>query len=339
MHKIGLKFTLALVAGLLWVNGSAMAQRPFPLPPGTPRPPVRVAPAQTGDGELKLATAPNVNLKFCISDGRLRINGWDRNEVRVFVRNGRKFNLRVLEKNAAGQPNWVWIASDLQESVSRAPMSECLTGSDVEMDVPTGSTLNISGRSADTVIDSVRKASVKILEGNLALRNVDGGIEAAAYQGDITVENSAGAILIESTTGNLLAFDVSPGQIGDLFRAKTNSGAITMQKVAHRQIEANSITGSVLFDGSFLAGGIYGFQTSNGSIRVLIPERSSCNITAAYGWGSFNSEFPMKYSYRNETSRAKNLAGVIGTGESCNLNLTTNSGSINILRPGTSNGP
>src|SRR5690606_9199768 len=134
-------------------------------------------------------------------------------------------------------------------------------------------------------------------------------------------------------------FDVSPGQIGDLFRAKTNSGAFTRQKVAHRRIEANPITGSVLFDGSFLAGGIYGFKTSNGSIRVLIPERSSCNITAAYGWGSFNSELPMKFTYRNETSRSKNLAGVIGAGESCNLDLTTNSGSIIIQRPETSKGP
>ena len=331
MTRFASKFTAALLAGLVFGAGSIAAQRPAPRPPGFPMP--AEAPAVPGDNEAKLSTAVNVNLKFCVTDGNLRINGWDRNEVRVFVRDGRAFNLRVLEKDAAGMANWVWIASDLQDARTRVPMSECLSGSEIEMDVPTGAALNISGRSTDTVIDSVRKASVKIIEGNLSFRNVNGGIQAAAFQGDVTVESSAGAITIESTTGNVLAYDVSPGGIGDLFRAKTASGAISMQKVAHRQIEANSISGSVLFDGSFLAGGIYGFKTSNGSIRLMIPEQTSCNLTAAYGWGSFNTDLPMEFTYRNETSRSKNLAAVMGKGESCSLNLTTNSGSISINRP------
>ncbi len=313
-------------------------------PPVTPKPPVTVRaprvifraprpPMRNGvASDLKVAADANVNLKFCVTEGDLQINGWDREEIRVFVRSGRKVTARVLEKNQqSGKASWVWLAAAGSEVVA-GPASECLSGSSMEIDVPRGTTLNVQGRSADVVVDTVKKVSIKIVEGNIALRNIPGGIAASALQGDLVVENSGGAIMLDSTTGNIFAYDVAPGQIGDLFRSKTNSGAISLQKVSHRQIEANTITGSVVFDGGFLAGGIYNFKTSNGSIGLTIPEASSCKIVASYGFGSFETVLPLKFIYRNEDTRAKNLAATLGTGESCNLNLTTTSGSISLRK-------
>jgi DUF4097 and DUF4098 domain-containing protein YvlB len=181
------------------------------------------------------------------------------------------------------------------------------------------------------MIDSVKKVSVKNAEGNISLRNIPGGIVASTLQGDVTVENSGGAIQMESSTGNLVAFEVTPGEIGDLFRAKTSSGAISLQKVDHRQIEANTISGSVVFNGNILSGGLYNFRTSNGSIRLLIPDTSSCTIKASYGVGAFNSEIPLKFLYRNETSESRNLGATLGSGNAT-INLTTSSGSIGVRK-------
>lgn len=337
------KFMIGLCLGMAitMFTAEAVAQTEPPVPP---RPPVadrwpRVivrAPLPTMrngvESDLKVAVDANVNLKFCVSEGDLKINGWDRDEIRVFVRSGRKVTARVLEKNQeSGKASWVWLTSAGDEIVV-GPASECLSGKSMEIDVPRGTTLNVQGRSADVVIDTIKKVSIKIVEGNISLRNIPGGIAASALQGDLVVENSGGAIMLDSTTGNIFAYDVAPGQIGDLFRSKTNSGAISLQKVSHRQIEANTITGSVVFDGGFLAGGIYNFKTSNGSIGLTIPEASSCKIVASYGFGSFETAMPLKFIYRNEDTRAKNLAATLGTGESCNLNLTTTSGSISLKK-------
>lgn len=346
MNSANCKITFAIAAlAILGVTSvpRVAAQTPtVPEPPRTRVEPTRRVPpaapvvttAGRGDGELRVAADPNVNIKFCVSEGNLKINGWDRSEVRVFVRSGRKFTIRVLERDSvSGKANWVWIAPALADGATPAPAATCLSGDSIEIDVPRGATVDLEGRSTDVSIDSIKKVRAKIVEGNISLNNISGGINAVALQGDLLVESSAGAISLESTTGNIVAYDVTPGQIGELFRAKTNSGAISIQRVEHRQIEANTITGSVAFDGKFLVGGIYNFKTSNGSIRLQLPAETSCSITASYGFGSFKSALPMTITYETVSPGGKNLNATIGKGEMCNLKLTTTSGSINIAKP------
>jgi hypothetical protein len=296
---------------------------PGPHPPGFFR----------GDGvtsEKSMMVDSGVAIKLCVAEGSLKINGWNRNEVRVFVRNGRQFQLNSLEKSQqSGNTNWLWIAPVPQVRATTA--SECLVGDSIEIDAPIGSAFNLSGRAVRTSIDSVKKVKVKIVEGVITLRNIPGGIEAYTSQGDVIVENSGGAISVESTTGNIVAVEVSPGQIGELFRAKTNGGSITLQRVEHRQIEASSISGSVLFDGKFLTGGIYNFRTSNGSIKLAIPFKSSCTLKATYGFGTFDSDIPLTIVTENVTPQAKVVVAKIGTGGAA-VSLTTTRGSIDIKR-------
>jgi DUF4097 and DUF4098 domain-containing protein YvlB len=120
-----------------------------------------------------------------------------------------------------------------------------------------------------------------------------------------------------------------------VFTVKTNGGSISLQRVEHRQIVANSISGSLLFDGKFLPGGIYNFRTSNGSIKLAIPVGSSCTFRATYGTGSFESEIPLKMITENLTPEAKIVVARAGTGEGgASVNLSTTRGSIAIKRQG-----
>jgi DUF4097 and DUF4098 domain-containing protein YvlB len=172
---------------------------------------------------------------------------------------------------------------------------------------------------------------VKIVEGVITLRNIPGGISAYTSQGDVIVENSGGAIALESTTGNIVAVEVTPGQIGDLLKAKTNGGSISLQRVEHRQIEANSTSGSILFDGKFLTGGIYNFRTPNGSIKLALPAASSCTLNAKYGFGKFNSDIPLTIITENVTPLAKIIVAKLGTGGAA-VSLETTRGSIEIKK-------
>ena len=62
---------------------------------------------------------------------------------------------------------------------------------------------------------------------------------------------------------------------------------------------------------------------------MLIPGDSSCTINAAYGYGNFKYELPLKIVTENVTSGGKDLFATLGSGDST-VNLTTSSGSIGI---------
>lgn len=301
----------------------APAPMPGPQPPG-------FFDDERVTSERKMLVDPGVAVKLCVSEGDLKINGWGRDEVRIFVKDGRKFELKPLEKSAeTGKVNWLFAGTTGDRRPG--PGGECLAGESIEIDAPRGASFDLSGRAARTSVDSIKKVKVKILEGVISLRNIPGGINAYTSQGDVMVENSGGAISLESTTGNIVAVEVGPGQIGDLLRAKTNSGAVSFQKVAHRQIEASSISGSLLFDGKFMPGGIYTFRTSNGSIKLAIPLASSCKFRATYGFGSFDSDIPLKIITEDNTPRAKTVIAQVGEGLAT-VSLTTTSGSIAIKK-------
>lgn len=283
--------------------------------------------------ERSIKVDSTVNLSLCVTQGKVKINGWNRNEVRVFVQDGSKFGFAVqLKSPKTGDPALLKIVGVDTKNKHAAPI-ECIWGDDIEIDVPVKAVVNLKGQEVTTTIDNIRKANIKTVGGDTSIRNVTEGIMAYAGQGGITVEESSGPMMLESTTGNIVVFDVAPSEIGDMFKAKTNGGTISLQQVEYRQIEVGSISGSVLFNGNILSGGSYSLSTSKGSIRMSIPQNSAGQISATYGFGSFDSEIPYKLITENiSEGPVKNIVATFGTAGDATLKLTTHNGSISIKK-------
>lgn len=327
MNLFSTKFNTFAVAACLSAALSApvFSQVKPPAPPAAPVPYKSYKPKITS--EKSLAVDAKVTVSLCVLAGNLKINGWDRSEIRVFVQKGTGIDFKVSQANQNGSPVWVRILRGAADNQSAT--NECLTGGEIEIDLPRNAALLLKGQETRTTIDSIRRASVKTSGGYIFLNNISEGIEAQTYEGDITAENCGGAVNLESATGNITAFEAAPSDIGDVFKAKTGNGAITLQNIAHRQIEANSISGTISFDGKMSGGGLYSFSTSNGSILMTIPKTSSFRITAAYGFGDFDSEIPLNDIKRNAASSIQRMTAALGSGDAT-LNLTTNSGRIKI---------
>lgn len=283
--------------------------------------------------EKSIKADANINLTLCVTQGTVKVNGWNRSEVRVFVQDGSKFAFKVqLKSPKSGDPALLMVTGVETKTRYAAP-SECIWGGEIEIDVPVNATINITGEETTTTIDTVKKARVTTIGGDISLRNIAAGITASAGQGDVTVEESEGGMILTSTTGNILVFDAGPSDIGDMFKAKTNSGSISLQQLGYRQIEVNSISGSVAFNGEIQSGGAYRLSTSKGSIRVAIPAASNCHVVASYGYGNFSTEIPIKIETENiAEGPIKTVVGKIGSGGEALLKLTTNNGSINIKK-------
>lgn len=282
--------------------------------------------------EKSIAVDAKVKLQLCVSTGKLKVNGWERSEIRAFVGGRSQVSFKVLQKNEPnGTPVWVEILGFDPAKNDKNRMDECLSGDEIELDVPRGATVNVKGSESETTIDSVRKATVEIEGGDIFFNNISEGIYARTFEGGVTVENSSGAITLMSTTGNILAFDVGASEIGDVFKAKTNSGAIALQKIGHRQIEVGSNSGSIRFAGAFQSGGQYNLGTQNGSISLSLPEKSSFKLNASYGFGAFGSELPLQYLDKNPTPKAQNLSAQMGSGDAT-VTVKTVSGAIRIRK-------
>jgi hypothetical protein len=280
--------------------------------------------------ERSITVEPKVNLTVCITEGSVKINGWDRDEVRAFVSEGSEVGFKVAQKNVkSGKAEDVYILGFDPLKTKEIRPNECLTGTEIELDVPRGAIINLKSSESDISIESVYKVRVENGGGSIFLNDITQGVNAVNYAGSITVEKSSGSMMLTTTSGNIVAVDLSPGEVGDYFRAKTNSGIITLNTVAHRQIETNSITGSTSYSGDMLDGGRYGFNTQNGSIVLAVPEKSVCRITAWFGFGRIVPELPVE----NALQREQSYSGQLGTGETtCSLNLKTTSGAIRIRK-------
>ncbi len=282
--------------------------------------------------EKSLATDAKVNISLCISEGKINIQGWDRNEIRAYVSSGgSQVGFRVMEKNKSEKPVWVMVLGFDPNQTSETESIECLSGDEIELDVPRGATVNIKSRESETKIEAVGKVSVKNVGGDIFLSDISNGIKAETYRGNVTVGNSGGEMILSSSAGNIVAYNAAPSEIGDIFKANTINGAITLQDIEHRQVEINSQSGSIKFSGEILTGGQYSFGTHTGAMLFSIPEKSSCKITAFFGFGQFSSDIKLENEKKSPISGAQNLTAQIGTGEAA-LNLKTFNGRILIRK-------
>ena len=346
MNKLIENLFLAAIL-VLTLTGMAEAQTPKPAPtakPQVPAPPSANTrrerteppmPAFTGGdrSERSLKVDPGVNLNLCISQGSVKVNGWSRNELRVLVNNGVKFAMKVQETNKrSGDPGLVTIDPVWTKNKFIGP-ANCIWGDEIEIDLPINAVISIKSQESSTTVDSVRKVSVNTSGGDVVLRNISGGASIISNRGDITLEESQGDIDLRTTTGNILVFEAAPSEIGNIFKANTNSGSIALQGLEFRQVDVNSISGSLAYTGNILNGGSYSFRTNRGSIKLAMPVTTACQINATFRAGSFDSDIPFQMETENlSPGSIKNVIGRMGKGGDAKVQLFTVNGSINIRK-------
>lgn len=300
---------------------------PFPTPPRR-RVSRRIENNSGIPAEKSIAVDAKANIELCVDNGNLKVNGWERNEVRAMVQSGSYVGFKVLNKNVQNSPLVLKVLGYDPMKNPGIGLNSCLAGENIEIDVPRGATVKIEGRQYEAEVSSVYKAVVKNDGGDIVLNDISQGIYAQTYQGDVRVENSGGVISLSTTNGNIFAFNAKPIEFSNIFSAKTSSGAIKLQAVEYSQVNTKSTSGTINFSGNILSGGQYTFDTHNGSILLNIPQKSSCEVSATYVYGNFQSEIPMT-NVSKTPGQPQKLTGQIGSGDAT-LTLKTYNGAINI---------
>src|SRR5205814_7216893 len=191
--------------------------------------------------ERSITVDPKVTLNLCVTQGTVSVNGWSRNEVRAFVKDGSNFAFRIHEKSRDGNPVMISLTSLRSLPSGTISASGCLAAEEIEIDVPENAALSIKGQSTKTNLDTLRKVGITTARGDVSIRNVAQGIRARTFEGDIVVENSEGLISLETSSGNIVVSGVGPSEVGDSLIAKTAGGRISLQKMRYRLADLNSV--------------------------------------------------------------------------------------------------
>ncbi|MBK8151537.1 MAG: hypothetical protein IPK58_25920 [Acidobacteria bacterium] len=309
---------------------AVFAQPTPPIP--KPTPPIVVKPVIVRIGpevsaERSIAVDRKLTLSLCVSSGRIKVNGWDREEVRALV-DGGNLGFRVAETSEkTGRPTWIFVTGYDSKAKTTVKNDECLAGESIELDVPRDASVNIKGSPDETRVESVEKVKIENISGNIAVRNIAAGVWATTYEGSILVERSNGSMTLNITSGGIVVFEVGQSATGDIFKARTNGGAVTMQSVDFRQVEVNSITGAINFRGKLLNGGQYTFGSQNGRVSLTVPGNERMPDQRLAGARVVHLEIPLE----NAVKAGPNTTGRIGKDETnCTMYLKTTSGQLRI---------
>jgi DUF4097 and DUF4098 domain-containing protein YvlB len=244
--------------------------------------------------------------------GGIAVHGWSENRVKVHAEAGRRGRVEV---SVVG--NTVVVKTGSREGAPSVI--------DLDITVPQAMALTLGGTYADISVDGVQGAiSAETVNGEISVRGGKGIITLHSIQGSVTLADASGRIEVNSVNEGVELSNVT-GEV----KVETTNGDVMLTGIQSSSVDAGTINGEVLYEGTVTDGGSYSFGSHNGEITVSIPERANVTITAATANGDIDSSFPLPLT--NTTGKHRQTFK-IGTG-SARMELESFQGDINLRRP------
>ena len=206
--------------------------------------------------------------------GSVEIRGWSREEVEVKGDLGRDVEELVLERDG----------KEVRIEVRASHGNNVRIGSDLEIRVPQGSSVNVTGVSSDVAIADVR--------GDLRLSSVSGDIDAEGSEGDIEIETVSGDV---EATGrgqegnhrfNTVSGDIDVQNISGDISMGSVSGDLVLVDGKFERVKLNTTSADVVFHAALVGSGRLDIETINGDLDINFSDE----VSARFDIETFNGE-------------------------------------------------
>lgn len=272
-------------------------------------------------GMLLLAAAPaasahRVERKFDVSmrpvvsvrndNGRISVKSWQKNEVQLVAEHASD----KVEVDADQRGNRIDITTHvLNQSVTSEELK-----ADFEISVPEETELQIKNDA-----------------GTVMVVRVSGDMTFETVLADVKLEEVAGYLVVKTVSGSLLCVRCA-GRI----EVNSISGNLRLIQPLSPNVRAQTYSGSIFFDGDFLAGGIYVLKNHRGPIEVRYTESDSFDLRATSIYGKVDREpsltlTPPSHKQRPAPGISNSLFGTFNSG-AARVELTSFSGTISIRK-------
>jgi DUF4097 and DUF4098 domain-containing protein YvlB len=265
--------------------------------------------------DTTVSVRPNARLELENFGGSIVIRTWERNQVRVRATHGRRDWVNVSAGTAA-----LRVEADSRTGVAHSV--------EYQITVPVSMNLDLSGTYTSIDVEGVQgEIDAETVQGDVLVSGGSGRVRLESVQGRIVLSRARGDIDVSTVNQGIHLSDIS----GDIV-AETVNGPIIMERAQANTVDAATVNGTIVYDGTIRDGGDYVMSTHNGGIWVVIPERSHATVNVSTYNGSFDASFSV--SVRQSASRRR-YNFVLGNG-SAKLDLETFGGDVRFRRPGES---
>jgi len=206
--------------------------------------------------------------------GSITVNGWSRNEVEVTGELGRNVEELVFERSG----DKITIKVKVPRNSGRG------IESDLEIQVPENSSIDVGTVSADIEVEDVR--------GELKLNTVSGDIDTEGGESDISAGAVSGDIEISGqrkeaeTRANTVSGDVTLFRVAGMASAESVSGDVIIDEGSFDRVGLNTVNGEVIFRAQLRDDGKLKAETVNGSVDLEFAE----GVSGRFEVDTFNGD-------------------------------------------------
>jgi DUF4097 and DUF4098 domain-containing protein YvlB len=263
------------------------------------------------DFDTTFAVQRGQRLELSTHSGDIVVHTWSRNAVRVQATGEQHSRLQVDQSSRV---------VSIHSIGGHGP-----DNTDYELTIPAWMGLRLSGVTSTIRVDGVQATvSAETVEGDVTVTGGTGLVSLRSVQGNVALSGASGKIDVNSVNSDVSAHDVS----GEL-QAQTVNGDVKLTGVQSDNVEATTVNGEIVYDGTIRANGRYRLSTHAGDLTVTVPEGTGALVSISSFQGDFESSFPVTITERH----GKRFDFTLGNG-SARLDLESFSGTVRLVRPG-----
>lgn len=251
------------------------------------------------------------------TSGTIEVTGWSRNSIEVKAILGDSVEELIIERDGdeilirVEVPNRHWGDSD----------------ADLDIHVPEGSTIEVSGVSADIEVDGILgEQSLGTVSGDIESNNVADDLEAESVSGDIDITGTGTDANTETAT---VSGDVTVTNASGSVEAESVSGDVEITGGVFDDAHFESVNGDILFHAELTRRGDLSAETVNGSVDIEFTKSVSARFDIETFNGSIKNCFGPKPERTSRYSPGLELSFTMGDGQA-SVEIETLNGNVHI---------
>lgn len=251
--------------------------------------------------------------------GSVTVTGWTRNAVEVTGTLGRNVEELVFERNK----DKVTIKVKVPRRGGRG------IDSDLHISVPQGSSIDVSGVSADISVTDVM--------GEQRLHTVSGDVSTESAGSDVTAESVSGDVEVDGdksdteTTASTVSGDVTLFRVSGMVSAESVTGEVIVDEGSFSRVELSVVNGELLFQAELRQDGKLSAETVNGDVDVKLVGDVSAKIDVSTINGRIRNCFGPEPERTSKYAPGWSLSFTEGDGDG-RIDISTVNGGVGLCR-------
>ena len=220
--------------------------------------------------------------------GSIEVSGWSRNSVQVTGELGDDVEELIFERDG----------DDILIKVKVPRHHGRDIDSDIVVRVPQGSSIDVSGVSADIEVAGVNgEQSLQTVSGDVEASGVSADLEAASVSGDVNLKGSGAST---ETSAATVSGDVWVSGLAGELEAESVSGDVTVESGSFDRVYFETVNGDLNFSSELRSGGKLAAESVNGDIDIEFIGK----VSASFDIETFNGDIDNCFGPKPErTSR------------------------------------